>query len=305
MAITRSSFPKQLTEGLNASFGLEFRELPAEWSKVFDTYTSNKAFEEDLLLTGFGPAPIKGEGEAYSEDEARQGWTARYQHITVGMKFSITQEALEDNLYMQLGTRYARAMARSMRETKEVMAANILNRAFDTTGAYVGGDGKQLCATDHPLLWSGTGSNALSTPADLSETALEDIAIMIRTAVDDRGLPIALKAKKIVIPPQLEYVAARLLRTPLRPGTNENDINAIRTLGTFPEDPVVLTRLTDSSAWFIKSDVMDGLKHFQRKAIEKGSDEDPNTGNLIFRSRERYSLNFSDWRGIYGSPGTT
>lgn len=303
MAITRSSFPKDLTEGLNAHFGLEYRSREQEFSKVFETFSSNKAFEEDVLMTGFGPAPLKGEGEAYTEDEARQGWTARYQHVTVGMRFSITQEALEDNLYMQLGSRYARAMARSMSETTEVMGANILNRAFDSN--YKGGDGSQLCVTTHPSLYGGAWSNALATPADLSETSLEDLAVMIRTSVDDRGLPIALRPKKLVIPPQLEYVAARILRSELRPATNENDINAIKSLGVFPTEPVVLTRLTDSNAFFIITDCMDGLKHFNRKSLEKGSDEDPNTGNLVFRARSRFSFGWSDPRGCYGSSGSS
>lgn len=302
MAITRSSFPKDLTEGLNAHFGMSYSEYPVEYTEVFDTFSSDKAFEEDVLMTGFGPAPLKGEGEAFTEDEARQGWSSRYQMVTVGMKFSITQEALEDNLYMQLGSRYARAMARSMRETVEVMGANVLNRAVNSS--YLGGDGKSLLATDHPLLWGGTFSNKLSTPADLSETALEDIAIQIRTAVDDRGLPISLKPKKIIIPPQLEYVAARLLRSTLRPGTGDNDINAIRTLGVFPEMPAVMTRLTDADQWFVKTDCMDGMKFFSRKSLERGSDEDFNTGNLVFRARQRFAFGFSDPRGIFGSEGS-
>jgi len=301
MAITRASFPRDLTEGLNAHFGMSYNEYPVEYTEVFDTFTSNKAFEEDVLMTGFGPAPLKGEGEAFAEDEARQGWSSRYQMVTVGMKFSVTQEALEDNLYMQLGSRYARAMARSMRETVEVMGANVLNRA--TSGSYLGGDGKSLLATDHPLLWGGTFSNKLSTASDLSETALEDISIQIRTAVDDRGLPISLKPKKIIIPPQLEYVAARLLRSTLRTGTNDNDINAIRTLGVFPEMPAVVTRLTDADQWFVKTDCMDGMKFFNRKALERGSDEDFNTGNLVFRARQRFAFGFSDPRGMYGSEG--
>ena len=300
MALTRASFPRDLTEGLNAHFGMEYASRPPEWQHVFETYSSDKAFEEDVLMTGFGPAPLKGEGESYIEDEARQGWTARYQHVTVGMKFSITQEALEDNLYMQLGSRYARAMARSMAETKEVMAANILNRAFNSS--YKGGDGVELCSTAHPSLYAGSFSNELATPADLSETALEDLAIMVRMATDDRGLPIALKVKKLVIPPQLEYVAARLLKSEYRTGTNENDVNAIKSLGVFPTQPVVLTRLTDPSAFFILSDCMDGLKHFNRKSLEKGSDEDPNTGNLNFRARMRFSLGWSDPRSVWGSP---
>ena len=299
--LTRSSFPRDLTEGLNAHFGMEYRNYPNETDKVFDTYTSNKAFEEDVLMTGFGPAPIKGEGESYAEDDARQGWSARYNMITVAMKFGVTQEALEDNLYMQLGSRYAKSLARSMNETQQVIGTNVLNRAFNSS--FKGGDGKELLATDHPTLYSGTYSNELAVPADLSETALEDIAIMIRTCTDDRGLPIALRPKLLIIPPQLEFVAARLLRTEMRPGTNENDINAIKSLGVFPTAPWVMTRLTDSSAWFCKTDCMDGLKFFNRKALERGSSEDEDTGTLWFRARSRFAYGFSDPRGLFGSPG--
>ena len=301
MAMNRASFPKDLEEGLNAHFGLEYREHPAEYTGVFDTSTSSKAFEEDVLMSGFGPAPIKGEGEAFSEDEARQGWTARYNHTTVGMKFAITQEAVEDNLYHQLGARYARALARSMRETKEVIAANILNRAF--SGSYLGGDGKALLATDHPLLFGGTLSNKLATAADLSESSLEDLAIMIRTLVDDRSLPMAAKATRLIIPPQLMFEAARLVRSTYRPATGDNDINAIRSLGILGEDPHVVTRLTDTDAFFIKTDVMDGLKHFQRVNLQRGQEDDFNTGNAMYKARERYSFGWSDPRGLVGSEG--
>ena len=301
MAMNRASFPKDLEEGLNAHFGLEYREYPDEYTKVFDTFTSNKAFEEDVLTAGFGPAPIKAEGAAFAEDDARQGWSARYNHVTIGLKFAITQEALEDNLYMQLGARYARALARAIKETVEVMAANVLNRSTDSS--YTGGDGKVLLATDHPLLGGGSGSNKLSVAADLSESALEDIFIQIRTAVDDRGLPIALKPKRLVIPPHLTYVAARLLRSIQRPGTNENDINAIRALGVIGEDVQVVTRLTDADRWFVKTDAMDGLKYFERVGLQRGMDEDFNTGNAVYKARRRCSFGWSDWRAVYGSEG--
>ncbi len=302
MAMNRASFPKDLEEGLNAHFGQEYREYQEEYSKVFDVYSSNKAFEEDVLMSGFGPAPIKGEGEVFAEDEARQGWTARYNHVTVGMKFAITQEALEDNLYMQLGARYARALARSVRETVEVMGANVLNRGFNSS--YTGGDGKELLATDHPLLYGGTASNELATPADLSESSLEDIFIQIRTAVDDRNLPIALKPKRLIIPPQLVYEAARLLRSVQRPGTDYNDINAIKALGVIGEDVQVITRLTDTDAWFVKTDAMDGLKFFNRVGLQRGMDEDFNTGNAMYKVRQRFSFGWSDWRSIWGSVGS-
>lgn len=301
MAINRAAFPKGLEEGLNAYFGQEYREYPAEYTGAFDTSTSNKAWEEDVLMSGFGPAPIKGEGEAFGEDEAREGWTSRYNHVTVGMKFAITQEAIEDNLYLQLGARYARALARSMRETKEVIGANILNRGFSSS--YVGGDSVALLATNHPLLYGGTFANKLSTAADISESALEDAAIMIRTLVDDRGLPIAAKAKRLIIPPQLMFEAARLVRSSFRTGTGDNDINAIRSLGILGEDPHVVTRLTDTDAWFIKTDVMDGLKHFSRVGLQRGTEEDFNTGNMLYKARERYSFGWSDPRGIVGSEG--
>jgi len=301
MAMNRASFPKDLEEGLNAHFGMEYRDYPEEYTKIFDTYSSDKAWEEDVLMTGFGPAPIKGEGEAFAEDEARQGWVARYNHVTVGMKFAITQEALEDNLYMQVGARYARALARSVKETVEVMGANVLNRAFNSS--YAGGDGIELLATNHPLLYGGTASNKLATPADLSESSLEDIFIQVRTAVDDRGLPIALKPKRLIIPPQLTYEAARLLRSVQRPGTDYNDINAIKALGVIGEDVAVITRLTDADAWFIKTDAMDGMKFFDRVGLQRGMDEDFNTGNAIYKVRRRFSFGWSDWRSVAGSGG--
>jgi len=302
MAMNRASFPKDLEEGLNAHFGMEYREYPEEYSKVFDTFSSSKAFEEDVMFGGFGPAPIKGEGESFAEDEARQGWTARYNMITIGMKFAITQEALEDNLYMQLGSRYARALARSIKETVEVMGANVLNRA--TTSGYTGGDGKVLLATDHPLLYGGTASNKLATPADLSESSLEDIFTQIRTATDDRGLPIALKPKRLIIPPQLIYTAARLLRSTQRPGSMDNDINAIRALGVIGEDVQTVTRLTDPDAWFVKTDAMDGLKFFDRVGIQRGMEEDFNTGNAMYKARRRCQFGWSDWRALFGSEGS-
>lgn len=300
MAMNRASFPKDLEEGLNAHFGMEYNEHPTEYTQVFDTYSSDKAWEEDVLMTGFGPAPIKGEGEVFAEDEARQGWTARYNHVTVGMKFAITQEALEDNLYMQLGAKYARALARSIKETVEVMGANILNRAFNTS--YTGGDGIALCAANHPLLYGGTASNTLGA-ADISESSLEDIFIMIRTAVDDRGLPISLKPKRLIIPPQLVYEAARLLRTVQRPGTPDNDINAIKALGVIGEDVATVTRLTDADAWFVKTDAMDGLKFFDRVGLQRGMDEEFNTGNAVYKARRRFSFGWSDWRSVWGSSG--
>ena len=302
MAMIRANFPKDLQEGLNAHFGLEYNEFATEYDKVFDTFSSQKAFEEDVLMAGFGPAPLKGEGEPFEADEARQGWTARYTHVTVGLKFSITQEAVEDNLYMQLGARYARSLARAMKETKEIFGANFLNNGFDSSN-YPIGDGAALFSASHPLLYGGNGTNILSPAADISESSLEDVFILIRTAVDDRSIPVYIKPKRLVIPPQLIYAATRLLRSVQRPGTNENDINAIRALGVIGEDVQVVTRLTDPDAWFVKTDALDGLKYFQRIALQRGLDEDFNTGNAVYKARERWSFGVSDWRSIFGSAG--
>lgn len=302
MPMPRASFPKDLEEGLNAHFGAEYREYPPEYVYIFDTFNSDKAFEEDVLEGTFGPAGIVGEGEAFPEHETRQGWTARYVHVQIGMKFAITQIAAEDNLYMQVGAKHAKLMAKSMREAVEILGANILNNAVENA---VGGDGKSLLATDHPLLFGGTGSNTLSTPADLSESALEDMFTMIRKATNDRGTPIALNSKRLIIHPDLVFTAARLVRSINRPGTNDNDINAIRSLGIIGNSDVqTITRLTDPDRWFIKTDATDGLKFFNRVGVQTGLDADFNTGNMLYKARRRCSFGWSDWRGIFGSVGS-
>lgn len=299
--MNRSTFPADLLPGLNAHFGMQYRELPEEWREVFLVSNSKKAFEEDVLEVGLGLAKVKGEGEGVAYDAGGQGWRARYTHETIALAFSITQEAIEDNLYDSLGPKYARALARSLKHTKEIKCANVLNNGHDSN--YAGGDGKQLFATDHPLYGGGTQSNTLGTPADLSEAALEDLLILIRKMKDDRGIPIAIMAKKLVVPPELQYTAIRLLQSNLRPATADNDINAIKSLGVFASDPVVMTRLTDPDAFFITTDAMDGLKLFQRTSVQRGTEEDFNSGNMRYKVRERYSVGFSDFRGCVSSSG--
>jgi len=299
--MNRSTFPADLQEGLNAHFGMAYKELPEEWRSVFEVTTSKKAFEEDVLTVGLGIAPVKGEGESVSYDAGGQGWTARYTHETIALAFAITEEAIEDNLYESLGPKYARSLARALKQTKEIKAAAVFNNGFDSN--FVGGDGVAMLSASHPLWGGGTASNLLGTPADLSESALEDLLIQIRKAKDDRGIPIALNVKNLVVPPELQYTAVRLLRTPSRTGTADNDINAVKSLGIFASDPVVLTRLTDADAWFVTTDCPDGLKVMQRTSVQRGMETDFNSGNARYKVRERYSIGFTDWRAVYGSAG--
>jgi hypothetical protein len=301
-AMNRSQFAKELQKGLNTVFGLDYRQYPEEWRKIFESSSSDKAFEEDVLVTGFGAAPVKAEGASTAYDEGAEAWTSRYTHETVALQFAITEEAIEDNLYMQTGAKYAKALARSMQHTKEIKAASVLNNGFNSS--FVGGDGKSLFATDHPLAGGGSTSNMLTTPADFSETALEDILIQIRTAKDDRGIPIALVPKLVCVPPQLEYVAIRVLASTLRSGTPDNDINAIKSKNIFSTMPHVITRLTDPDFWFVKTDAMDGLKYFDRVALKKRVEIDHDTGNYKYLTRERYSLGWSDFRTVFGSQGS-
>jgi hypothetical protein len=301
MAMNRAQFAKMLEPGLNTLFGLEYDQYPPEWQAVFDTNTSQKAFEEDVLLEGFGNAPVKAEGAAISYDAASQQWTARYQHETIALAFSITEEAEEDGLYGSIAARYTKALARSMASTKEIKAANVLNNAFSGSGV-TGGDGKTLCATDHPTR-SGNQSNTLATAADLSETSLEQMLIQIADMKDDRGLRIAAQGTMLVIPTAYSFVAERLLESQLRTGTADNDINAIRAGGYLPQGYHVMRRLSDSDSFFIMTDVPDGLKHFQRSPLKKGMEGDFETGNVRYKVRERYSFGFTDWRGIFGSEG--
>ena len=301
MAINRAQLVKELEPGLNALFGLEYDRYENEHTEIFDTENSERAFEEEVMLSGFGQAPVKGEGAAVTYDTAQETFTARYSHETVALAFSLTEEAIEDNLYDSLSSRYTKALARSMATTKQVKAANVLNNGFSTS--FPGGDGKPLMTTDHPTLSGGDQSNEPSTAADLNETSLENVMIDISQFVDERGIKINVQARKLIIPPQLQFVAERVLKTPGRVGTSDNDINALSNMGMLPEGYVVNHYLTDTDAFFIKTDAPNGLKHFVRSPMSTGMEGDFETGNVRYKARERYSFGFSDWRGIYGSPG--
>lgn len=301
MAINRAQLVKELVPGLHALFGLEYDRYDAEYEEIFDTETSERAFEEEVMLTGFGEAPVKFEGSGVSYDTAQESFTARYTHETVALAFSLTEEAIEDNLYDTLSSRYTRALARSMMTTKNIKGANVLNNAFNSS--FLGGDGKELCATDHPTVGNETQRNELSTASDLNETSLEQALIDIAAFEDERGLKINAQARKLVIPTALQFVADRLLETPGRVGTADNDINAIRNMGMVPEGYTVNHYLTDSDAFFLTTDVPNGLKHFVRSPVSTSMEGDFETGNVRYKARERYSFGFSDWRGIFGSPG--
>ena len=300
MAISRAQLLKELLPGLNALFGMEYAKYGEEHAEIFETETSDRSFEEETKLSGFSAAPVKGEGAAIEYDNAQEAWTARYTHETVAMGFSITEEAIEDNLYDSLSARYTKALARAMAYTKQVKAASILNNAF-TGNTY--GDGKTLCATDHPLVSGGTNSNRPTVAADLNETSLEQAIIDIAAYVDERGLLIAARAKKLIIPSALQFVATRLLQTELRVGTADNDINAISTNGAVPGGYGVNHYLTDADAWFLTTDIPNGMKHFVRSPMATGMDGDFDTGNVRYKARERYSFGVSDPLGIFGSPG--
>ena len=301
MAINRAQLVKELVPGLHALFGLEYDRYAAEYEDIFDTESSERAFEEEVMLTGFGEAPVKSEGSNVTYDTAQESYTARYSHETIALAFSLTEEAIEDNLYDTLSSRYTRALARSMMQTKNIKGANILNNAF--SNSFLGGDGKELCATDHPTVSNQTQSNELATAADLNETSLEQALIDIAAFEDERGLKINAQARKLIIPSALQFVADRLLQTPGRVGTADNDINAIRNMGMIPEGYVVNHFLTDTDAFFLKTDVPNGLKHFVRTPVSTNMEGDFETGNVRYKARERYSFGFSDWRGIFGSPG--
>ena len=301
MAINRAQLVKELVPGLHALFGLEYERYPAEYEEVFDTESSERAFEEEVMLSGFGEAPVKSEGSMVTYDTAQESFTARYSHETIALAFSLTEEAIEDNLYDTLSSRYTRALARSMMTTKNIKGANILNNAFSSS--FVGGDGKELCATDHPTVGNETQRNELSTAADLNETSLEQSLIDIAAFEDERGLKINAQARKLIIPTALQFVADRLLETPGRVGTADNDINAVRNMGMVPEGYTVNHYLTDTDAFFLKTDVPNGLKHFVRTPVSTNMEGDFETGNVRYKARERYSFGFSDWRAIFGSPG--
>ena len=301
MAINRAQLVKELEPGLNALFGLEYNRFENEHAEIFDTETSERAFEEEVMLSGFAQAPTKGEGAAVTYDTAQETFTSRYSHETVALAFALTEEAIEDNLYDTLSSRYTKALARSMATTKQVKAANVLNNAFSTS--FPGGDGKPLLTTDHPTLSAGDQSNEPSTAADLNETSLENAMIDIAAFKDERGIKVNVQARKLIIPPQLQFVADRILNTPGRVGTSDNDINSLRNMGMLPEGYVVNHYLTDADAFFIKTDSPNGMKHFERAAMTTGMEGDFETGNVRYKARERYSFGFSDWRGMYGSPG--
>ena len=302
MAISRAQLAKELEPGLNALFGMEYERYEGQHAEIYDTEASDRAFEEEVILSGFGAAPVKQEGSGITFDDAQEAYTARYNHETIAMGFSITEEAVEDNLYDRLASRYTRALARSMAHTKQVKAASVLNNAF-TAGASAGGDGKALCATDHPLTSGGTFANEPSTAADLNETSLEDFLISIAGFVDERGMIIALRGMKLIIPRQLQFIAERLLVSNLRVGSADNDVNAVKSMGMLPEGYVVNDFLTDTDAFFIKTDAPNGFKHFERLALATNMDPDFDTGNMRFKARERYSFGFSDPRCVFGSPG--
>jgi Mu-like prophage major head subunit gpT len=301
MAISRAQLLKELLPGLNALFGMEYARYGEEHKEIYETETSERSFEEETKLSGFSAAPVKNEGSAIAYDNAQEAWTARYNHETIALGFSLTEEAIEDNLYDSLAARYTKALARAMSYTKQVKAANVLNNGF--SASYPGGDGKALFATDHPLVGGGVNSNEPATPADLNETSLENAVIQIAAWTDERGLLIAAKPQKLIIPPALQFVATRLLETELRVGTNDNDINALKNNGSIPGGYTINHFLTDPNAWFLTTDVPNGMKHFVRTPLSNSMDGDFDTGNVRYKARERYSFGWSDPLGMYGSQG--
>ena len=301
MAISRAQLLKELLPGLNALFGLEYKRYGEEHKEIYETETSDRSFEEETKLSGFSAAPVKNEGQAISYDNAQEAWTARYNHETIAMGFSITEEAMEDNLYDSLSGRYTKALARAMAYTKQVKAAAILNNGFNSAVTY--GDGQALFSTAHPLVSGGTNSNRPATAADLNETSLEAAVIQIAGWTDERGLLIAAKPRKLIVPPALQFVATRLLETNLRVGTTDNDINALKNNGSVPEGYTINHWLTDTNAWFLTTDVPNGLKHFVRVPLATSMDADFDTGNSRYKARERYSFGVSDPLGAFGSPG--
>ena len=300
MAISRGQLVKELEPGLNALFGLEYKQYEQEHAEIYNTESSDRAFEEEVMLSGFGQAQVKPEGSGVTFDSAQETFTARYTHETIALGFAITEEAIEDNLYDRLASRYTKALARSMANTKQVKAANVLNNAFNSS--FAGGDGKELCATDHPTI-AGTFKNELSTSADLNETSLEQSLIDIAALTDERGLKIAARGVKMIIPSELQFTAERLMKSAGRTGTADNDINAVVSMGMVPQGYVVNNFLSDDDAFFIKTDVPNGMKMFVRSPIKTAMEGDFDTGNVRYKARERYSFGFSDPRGMFGSPG--
>ncbi len=301
MAISRAQLLKELLPGLNALFGMEYERYGEEHKEIYETESSERSFEEETKLSGFGQAPVKNEGSAIAYDNAQEAFTARYNHETIALGFSLTEEAVEDNLYDTLSARYTKALARSMANTKQVKAANVLNNGF--SGGPTGGDGVTLFSTAHPLVSGGTNSNTQSVAADLNESSLENAVIQIAAWTDERGLLIAAKPRKLIIPPSLQFVATRLLDTELRTATADNDINAIKTNGAIPEGYAINHYLTDTDAYFLTTDVPNGLKHFVRTPLTTSMDGDFDTGNVRYKARERYSFGWSDPLGMWGSQG--
>jgi hypothetical protein len=301
MAISRAQLLKELLPGLNALFGLEYARYGEEHKEIYETETSERSFEEETKLSGFSAAPVKNEGSAIAYDNAQEAWTARYNHETIALGFSLTEEAIEDNLYDSLSARYTKGLARAMAYTKQVKAAAVINNGF--SAAYAGGDGVALFSTAHPLVSGSTNSNTPSVPADLNETSLENAVIQIAAWTDERSLLIAAKPRKLVVPPALQFVATRLLETELRVGTTDNDINALKNNGSIPEGYTVNNFLTDSNGWYLCTDVPNGMKHFIRTPLSNSMDGDFDTGNVRYKSRERYSFGWSDPLGMFGSPG--
>jgi len=302
MAISRAQLLKELLPGLNALFGLEYARYGEEHKEIYEIEKSERSFEEETKLSGFSAAPVKNEGQAIAYDNAQEAFTARYNHETIALGFSITEEAIEDNLYDSLSARYTKGLARAMSYTKQVKGASVLNNGFSSS--YLGGDGVSLFSTAHPLVNGGTNSNTPSTQADLNETSLEAAVIQIAAWTDERGLLIAAKPRKLIIPPTLQFVATRLLETSLRVGTNNNDINALKNNGSIPEGYAINHFLTDMNAWFLTTDVPNGLKMFERTPLQNSMDGDFDTGNVRYKSRERYSFGWSDPLGVFGSSGS-
>jgi hypothetical protein len=305
MAISRAQLLKELLPGLNALFGLEYARYGEEHKEIYETESSERSFEEETKLAGFGAAPVKNEGQAIAYDNAQEAFTARYNHETIALGFSITEEAVEDNLYDSLSARYTKALARAMAYTKQVKAAAVINNGFTNSSQYYGGDGVPLFSTAHPLVGGGTNSNRPTTGADLNETSLEAAVIQIAAWVDEKGLLIAAKPRKLIVPPALMFVATRLLDTNLRVGTADNDINALKNNGSIPEGYCVNHYLTDTNGWYLTTDVPNGLKHFERTALTNSMDGDFDTGNVRYKARERYSFGWSDPLGMFGSPGSS
>ena len=301
MAISRAQLLKELLPGLNALFGLEYAQYGQQHKEIYDTESSERSFEEETKLSGFSAAPVKNEGSAIAYDNAQEAWTARYNHETIALGFSLTEEAIEDNLYDSLSARYTKGLARAMAYTKQVKAAAVINNGF--SAAYAGGDGVSLFSTAHPLVSGSTNSNTPTVPADLNETSLENAVIQIAAWTDERSLLIAAKPRKLIVPPALQFVATRLLETELRVGTTDNDINALKNNGSIPEGYTVNNFLTDANGWYLTTDVPNGMKHFVRTPLSNSMDGDFDTGNVRYKSRERYSFGWSDPLGMYGSPG--